>query len=271
VFLGPCPALSANQPAWESASEQSIAGTNLFDYETLQLTNAVLDRLETEEEVAPIARQLSFRVGPPSQAAKCKLLPGDDKYPSAEGWNAFNTTLGGSLISTIPLASPCYTNWANQDQAKCLDITTRWTTTPLHIGDPASVLQPIFQGRTCMPTAATPSNCTLGGFPSYVVNVSNVAQIQLAVNYARNTNLRLVVKNTGHDGYGKSIGKGALSVWTHHLKDLRFVKEIEIDGYVGPAMKIGAGVQLFEVYNAAQRFGVTALGGICTVSLIHRD
>ena len=92
-----------------------------------------------------------------------------------------------------------------------------------------------------------------------------MAQIQLAVNYARNTNIRLVVKNTGHNGLGRSIGAGALSIWTHHLKDIRFIPDFKIDGYSGTAFKLGAGVQLFEVYEAAEKFGVTALGGVCTV------
>jgi hypothetical protein len=43
------------------------------------------------------------------------------------------------------------------------------------------------------------SQCTLGGLPEYAVNVSTAAQIQLAVNFARNLNIRLVIKNTGHE------------------------------------------------------------------------
>jgi hypothetical protein len=117
-----------------------------------------------------------------------------------------------------------------------------------------------------MPSEAAAGNCTLGGFPSYFVNVSNVAQIQLAVNYARNRNLRLIIKNTGHDGFGKSVGKGALSLWTHNLKDIQFLPELELEGYKGPALKLAAGVQLFEVYEAAEKYGVTAVGGICVVS-----
>ena len=61
---------------------------------------------------------------------------------------------------------------------------------------------PIFQGKTCMARNDTVDvQCTLGGFPDYAVNVSTAAQVQLAVNFARNLNIRLVVKNTGHE-YG---------------------------------------------------------------------
>jgi hypothetical protein len=78
--------------------------------------------------------------------------------------------------------------------------------------DPTSIMWPLYQGRTCMPSDDPTANCTLGGYPEYAVNVSNVAHIQLAVNFARNANLRLVVKNTGHDFNGKSSGAGALSI-----------------------------------------------------------
>lgn len=48
-----------------------------------------------------------------------------------------------------------------------------------------------------MPSNNPDGNCTVGGYPSYVVNVTTVAQIQLAVNFARNSNLRFVIKNNG--------------------------------------------------------------------------
>jgi hypothetical protein len=78
--------------------------------------------------------------------------------------------------------------------------------------------------------------------------------------------MRLVIKNTGHCYLGKSSGAGALSVWTHNLKDIEFFPELKIDNYTGRAMKVGAGVTVREVYKAAHSNNVTALGGICEVS-----
>ena len=98
---------------------------------------------------------------------------------------------------------------------------------------------------------------------SYSINVSNVAQIQLGVNFARNSNLRLVIKNTGHDYIGKSSGAGALNIWTHNLKDIKFIRDFHNDNYSGPAFKAGAGVQGFEILEAARDNNVTVLAGIC--------
>jgi hypothetical protein len=46
----------------------------------------------------------------------------------------------------------------------------------------------------------------------YTVNVSMTAQLQIAVNFALNTSVRFVIKNTGHDFSGKSGGAGSPSV-----------------------------------------------------------
>jgi hypothetical protein len=128
------------------------------------------------------------------------------------------------------------------------------------------MMWPLFQGRTCMPTDNPEGTCSLGGFASYSIDVRNVAQVQLGVNFARNLNLRLTVKNTGHDYIGKSSGAGALSLWTHNLKDIEFYENYRTAGYSGPAFKAGAGVQGFEILEAARDHDVTVLAGICEVS-----
>ncbi len=131
-------------------------------------------------------------------------------------------------------------------------------------GDPTSIMSPLFQGKTCMPQNGQTGTCAIGGFPSYTVNVSNVAQIQLAINFARNLNLRLIVKNTGHDFLGKSTGAGALSIWTHNLKSVEFIKSYSgPSSYTGSAFKLGAGIEVGELYAAANKYGVTAVGGEC--------
>jgi FAD/FMN-containing dehydrogenase len=112
----------------------------------------------------------------------------------------------------------------------------------------------------------TGKTCTLGGFPEYVVKVTNVAQIQLAVNFARATNLRLIIKNTGHCFLGKSSGAGALSLWMHNMNKIDFIPSYKGPGYSGPALKLSAGVLVRQVYEAAEKHGVTVLGAVSWVS-----
>ncbi|KAL8903532.1 MAG: hypothetical protein Q9207_003866 [Kuettlingeria erythrocarpa] len=56
--------------------------------------------------------------------------------------------------------------------------------------------------------------------------------------------------------------KGALSIWTHYLKGIDFL-EYRSEAYNGPAMKLGAGVQGWEAYQAADARKLRILGGNC--------
>lgn len=95
-----------------------------------------------------------------------------------------------------------------------------------------------------------------------------MAQIQLALNFARNQNIRLNIKNTGHDFVGKSTGAGSLSIWTHFLRDIQYLGDSFVDtsGRNGSAFKVGAGVTVGELYNAADANDVQVTGGIARVS-----
>ena len=66
---------------------------------------------------------------------------------------------------------------------------------------------------------------------------------------------------------GKSTGDGALAIWTHNLKDINFL-DYQSVYYTGKAIKMGAGVQGFEAYAAADKEGLNVVGGECpTVGL----
>jgi hypothetical protein len=78
-----------------------------------------------------------------------------------------------------------------------------------------------------------------------------------------------VIKNTGHDFLGKSLGAGSLNIWTHYLKEIAFTQSYNgaaYGGYNGPAFKVGSGVQSFEIFAAANTHNVTVVGGEARVS-----
>ncbi|KAM5350689.1 hypothetical protein ACJ41O_007194 [Fusarium nematophilum] len=235
---------------------------DLLPEETHQLTDAVLANLTDlgltnisyfyfDEDTAVKKRSL----------ASCKTYPGDLFWPIGIAWQVFDLLVGGALIKTKPIASPCYDDFGNYNAAKCESIGSQWTDSLLHIADPTSAMSPLYQGLTCLPSGNYSDDCTLGGYPEYVVKATNVAQIQLAVNFARTLNIRLVVKNTGHDFIGRSLGSGSLSIWTNKLKGIRYYTNYKSASYSGPAMKVGAGIIGHELYEAADKYGVTVIGG----------
>jgi hypothetical protein len=60
-------------------------------------------------------------------------------------------------------------------------------------------MQMFFANQSCDPFSAESKACQLGNFPDYAVNVSCSSDIVAAVNFARDNNIRFVIKNTGHE------------------------------------------------------------------------
>lgn len=98
---------------------------------------------------------------------------------------------------------------------------------------------------------------------SYAINISDAATAAAGIQFARDKNLRLIIKNTGHDYLGGSVGKGSLALWTHHLKDIKFVDKYKTAHYTGAAVQIGAGVQFGDLYKASSDRGLRVVGGSC--------
>ncbi|KAI1135180.1 FAD-binding domain-containing protein [Hypoxylon sp. FL0543] len=251
-------------------AKESNSTADLFEGETLQLTEAVIANLTSLE----LSNITLFSFQNDSRAAEtiakraipgvCKTYPDDPFWPFPSTWGLFNVLLGGGLIQTVPYASSCYDSFGDHNVSRCDFITNNWINASIyHTEDPTSINAVLFQGSTCMPPTFVPGKggCTVGGYPAYAVAVRNVAQIQLAINFARNLNLRVVIKNTGHDFSAKSVGMGALSIWTHNIKQIQFFNDYRQGYYRGPAFKLGAGVQAFEAYEAARENGVTIVGG----------
>jgi hypothetical protein len=51
----------------------------------------------------------------------------------------------------------------------------------------------------------------------------------------------------------------------HNLKEINFLPNYKGPGYSGPALKLAAGVRVREVYEAADKYGVTVTGAISPV------
>ncbi len=65
-----------------------------------------------------------------------------------------------------------------------------------------------FTNDTCRPDTPTSSACTLGYYPVYAVLATAKAHVKASIDFARRHNLRLVIRNTGHDFIGRSTGWG---------------------------------------------------------------
>ena len=136
-----------------------------------------------------------------------------------------------------------------------------------HYVSSSSIMSPFFANQSCDPFAPATAQCVLGTYVQYAVNASSATDYQTAIAFAQTNNIRLVIRNTGHDYHGKSTGAGALAIWTHNMKSIQ-VLDYTSSSYNGKAMTMGAGVQGMEAYAAAQAQGYTVVGSNCpTVGL----
>jgi hypothetical protein len=88
-----------------------------FDYENVQLT-------EVETSDYPSIRFGDVGNSPPIK--ECRVIPGDNDWPSDAEWAQFNKTLGGVLLKPIPLAAPCYEG-PSYDAARCDQLKKTWS------------------------------------------------------------------------------------------------------------------------------------------------
>ncbi|GLB39902.1 putative oxygen-dependent FAD-linked oxidoreductase family protein [Lyophyllum shimeji] len=108
--------------------------------------------------------------------------------------------------------------------------------------------------------------CGQGSVPVIGVDARSVGDVQATVQFASKHNLRLVIKNTGHDYLGRSTARGALLLWTHHLKNITYQETFTPDGapqgITYKVITLGAGVQWHEAYDAVEAEGRFILGGL---------
>ncbi|KAI0911768.1 isoamyl alcohol oxidase [Ustulina deusta] len=193
--------------------------------------------------------------------AICKCIPGDRFWPSAKTWADFNTTIGGKLVTPTQLAVVCHN--PSYDEAACAYIQEQWTSPFLHDDSSSSIMAASVANESCDPFTVRELPCEAGDSATYSVNATDARDFVQAIAFANRNNIRLVVRNTGHDYLGKSTGRWALSVWTHHMKSTKYLPRYNSTRFTGPAMKLGAGIQVEEAYRAAHAYGCLVVGGDC--------
>jgi hypothetical protein len=103
----------------------SSAGAPLFEWETTQLTDHAIAKLNRNQ-----AALVGFGDDTPNttrSSGTCKTFPGDRQWPSHSTWSTLNNLLDGALIKNVPLAASCYSSWPQYDSNECEKLTAQWT------------------------------------------------------------------------------------------------------------------------------------------------
>jgi FAD/FMN-containing dehydrogenase len=104
---------------------------------------------------------------------------------------------------------------------------------------------------------------------AYAVVAHSTAEVIAAVNFAREHNLRLVVKGGGHSYQGTSNAADSLLIWVREMNDVVLHDDFVPQGCAGTApqeaaVTIGAGARWLPTYNAVTtKAGRYVQGGGC--------
>lgn len=60
-------------------------------------------------------------------------------------------------------------------------------------------MNPYVQNYSCVPYTPSSQPCQLGNYASYSINVTGADDVIAGIKFARKNNIRLVIKNTGHE------------------------------------------------------------------------
>jgi FAD/FMN-containing dehydrogenase len=184
-----------------------------------------------------------------------RVRPGEPGWPREADWDALNRAVGGQLVKPVSVYGACETRGG---QAGCLAEAKRLKN-PFYLGDQAGGTQVSgwLNAWTPKPSA-------------WAVAARSAADVAIAVNFAREHRLRLVVKGGGHSYQGTSNAADSLLIWTRamnavELHDAFVPRDCEGVEAPQPAVSVGAGAMWIDAYDAVTtRAGRYVQGGGCT-------
>jgi FAD/FMN-containing dehydrogenase len=173
-----------------------------------------------------------------------RLRPSDPRWPSLDTWETLNRAVGGRLTKVETPLSAC----AELADAQACAALLQELKNPYFIRDQVGLTQTLgwVDGWTFKPSA-------------YAVAARHTSDVVAAVNFARDNNLRLVVKGGGHSYLGTSNAPDSLMIWTRFMDDITLRDNFVAQGCQDapqPAVTVGAGAIWMHTYNA-----VTTKGG----------
>lgn len=197
-----------------------------------------------------ILQQQQYNIPPGS----CRCTPPNPCWNAIQ-WQALNASVNGKLMGTVDELQSCF---ANLNSSAC---TTDLASTDNEFWLSAQPFGYLHTGQFGVWNISSI-------YPSYSVAAETEEEMQATVAFAYENNLRLVIKGTGHDWYGRSAGAGSLMLWTHPRNNITFNDSFVPDGgqrQFAPveAVTVQAGVQFQDLYTASQLNGRLTIGGTC--------
>ena len=182
-----------------------------------------------------------------------RVRPSDPSWPSLAEWEGLNRAVGGRLVKVeLPLAACA----DKPDTPACQELL-RNLRNPFYIGDQPWGTQSTGWADAWMSAPSV-----------YSVAAKTAGDVAAAVDFAREHNLRLVVKGGGHSYLGTSNAPNSLLIWTRAMDEIALHDGFVPQGCNAPplsAVSVGAGAIWLHVYDAVTtKAGRYVQGGGCT-------
>ncbi|TAQ86744.1 hypothetical protein B7494_g4944 [Chlorociboria aeruginascens] len=199
--------------------------------------------------------------------------PGEKCWPSSQEWQQLNQTIDGHLYQTVPLGASCYKNSTYYNEAACDVVESNYNNSISRGSNYGQTYWPNWEAcgtSGCSLVSYDPeetmySTCSLGRLASYYVDVHNASHISAALQFAQAHNIRISIKNTGHDFFGRSSVPNSLAIWTHNLNNFDFYQNFT--AFKCPSSngqnvgEMGAGVLAGDAYRFFNSHGMDVSGG----------
>lgn len=213
----------------------------------------------------------------------CKTTPSSPSWPNITTWNALNATLSGRLLHPLPPASACHASFPTYNNETCTTVTNSWSDFTFHQNNPISTAWNNMNNDSCLPDPLAP--CSGTGYPIYVVNATTAEDVKIAIDFARERNIRVTVKASGHDYLKRcfypsfsnqetkvdetprSIAPNSLLIWTRYMTgNFTFHSTFTPEGcnitIPTTAVTAGAGSYVSEMYSVLNERNQTLVDGM---------
>jgi FAD/FMN-containing dehydrogenase len=212
--------------------------------------------LERAAVTIPFLSGLATWLRSPARAsgAAHRVRPGEPAWPAAATWERLGRQVGGRLIRVESPLAACMEAPAS---AACAEVF-KALRNPYYLGDEVALTQSLgwVDAWTSRPSV-------------YAVAAESTADVVAAVDFAREHNLRLVVKGGGHSYQGTSNAADSLLIWTRRMSRITLHDAFVAAGCGGrdapqPAVSVEAGAIWGHVYDAVTtQAGRYVQGGGC--------
>jgi FAD/FMN-containing dehydrogenase len=202
-----------------------------------------------------LSRLVTSTGGVPVRPARW-VRPGEPGWPSPAQWAALGDSVGGRLVQVQSAFAVCE---PDAGSAACSSLFQNLAD-PFYIDQSVNLTQTLgwIDAFTSQPSA-------------YAVLAESSADVAAAVNFAREHNVRLVVKGGGHSYLGTSNAPDSLLIWTRpNMQAIELSDSFVPQGGAGlvapeQAVSVGAGCLWIDAYNAVTTVGGQYVqGGGCT-------